>query len=145
MGDKPKPTSPFERELIDPQPAVGFFSCTRDTAGCPALFESAGSGVCIPTDAYTGPCASAADFGSMSLSAMSRWADTCQTTWACSSCSKTDSSCPFGWTRNVQKSGFVCEPGVMYVGPCDASDIAGFTTGELETWASQCGAVWPCK
>merc|ERR1719321_2124960 len=54
LKDKPPPASPFKRVVIDPQPTIGFFSCTRDTTGCPTAFTVADTGICTPTDSYTG-------------------------------------------------------------------------------------------
>merc|ERR1712232_55723 len=50
LKDKAPATSPFKRVMLDPQPAIGFFSCTRDTAVCSTAFASADNGVCTPTD-----------------------------------------------------------------------------------------------
>merc|ERR1712232_75948 len=88
LKDKPAPASPFKRIAVEPQPVIGFFSCTRDTTACPAGFTTADGGICTPTDAYTGPCSTAEDFASMSITAKARWADSCLTTWPCASCIK---------------------------------------------------------
>merc|ERR1712226_423735 len=144
LKDQPAPASPFKRVALDPQPAIGFLSCSRDTTGCPADFIMADGGICTPAETYAGPCAAAVDFASMTLTAKARWADSCHSTWPCSACSKDYQSCPADWTLKVSEGSFVCEPGVAYVGACDATDLADYSAAELESWASFCGAVWPC-
>ena len=145
LKDKPAPASPFKKEILDPQPSVGFFSCTRDTSACPAGFDAAGDQVCTPSSSYTGPCMSPIDLSSMNVYAKARWSDSCGASFACSACVHDFSSCPEGWVRSGGDVGFVCQPSAMYVGPCDATDLAGYAAAELEHWASMCGAAWTCS
>eukprot|EP00929_Paragymnodinium_shiwhaense_P107537 TRINITY_DN7367_c0_g1_i6.p1 TRINITY_DN7367_c0_g1~~TRINITY_DN7367_c0_g1_i6.p1 ORF type:complete len:208 (+),score=43.59 TRINITY_DN7367_c0_g1_i6:124-747(+) len=148
LKDKEAPEAPLKRSLVDPQPVVGFFSCARDTTGCPLGFVAGAENVqvCVPESSYRGPCSTPVDLSSMPTVAKSRWADACQTSWPCSGCTRNYSSCPLGWTPSARRTGtMMCEPPAAYIGACDAASFVGDSVAELESWASSCGAVWPCK
>eukprot|EP00929_Paragymnodinium_shiwhaense_P033654 TRINITY_DN18445_c0_g1_i2.p1 TRINITY_DN18445_c0_g1~~TRINITY_DN18445_c0_g1_i2.p1 ORF type:complete len:205 (-),score=40.02 TRINITY_DN18445_c0_g1_i2:89-703(-) len=144
LKDKEAPGSAFKLTQVDPQPAVGFFSCTRDTDGCPEGFTEGGENtqVCVPDSSYRGPCGTPLDLSSMTDFAKARWADACQASWPCSDCTRDYSGCPVGWTRPADAQR--CEPPANYVGACDTAEFGSDSIAELESWASSCGAVWPC-
>eukprot|EP00929_Paragymnodinium_shiwhaense_P112414 TRINITY_DN8066_c0_g3_i1.p1 TRINITY_DN8066_c0_g3~~TRINITY_DN8066_c0_g3_i1.p1 ORF type:complete len:207 (-),score=26.09 TRINITY_DN8066_c0_g3_i1:99-719(-) len=146
LKDKQGPQSPYKHALEDPQLAIGFSSCPRDTTGCPEGFVAAdvSAHVCVPRSSYRGPCASPIDLTSMTTSAKARWSKACQAAWPCSACVRDYSACPAGWTRTAVSNALRCEPSAAYMGACDATDFVGGAVASLESWASSCGAVWPC-
>eukprot|EP00929_Paragymnodinium_shiwhaense_P069110 TRINITY_DN3485_c0_g1_i5.p1 TRINITY_DN3485_c0_g1~~TRINITY_DN3485_c0_g1_i5.p1 ORF type:complete len:207 (+),score=40.40 TRINITY_DN3485_c0_g1_i5:195-815(+) len=147
LKDKEAPESSLKRSLMDPQAAIGFFSCVRDTSGCPEGFVAGGENVqiCVPEASYRGPCGTPVDFSSMSTFAKSRWADACQASWPCSGCTRNYSGCPVGWTSSGSAGALQCEPPAAYIGGCGATSFVSNSAADLESWASSCGAVWPCK
>eukprot|EP00929_Paragymnodinium_shiwhaense_P010512 TRINITY_DN11521_c0_g2_i1.p1 TRINITY_DN11521_c0_g2~~TRINITY_DN11521_c0_g2_i1.p1 ORF type:complete len:207 (-),score=38.85 TRINITY_DN11521_c0_g2_i1:6-626(-) len=146
LKNKDAPQSAFKQLQQDPQPALGFFSCTRDTTGCPDGFTAGGEGVqiCLPESSYRGPCSTPVELSSMPIFAKARWADACLTSWPCSGCARDYRGCPEGWTRSEGSEVGRCEPPAAYVGGCDAAYFAGGAVADLESWASSCGAAWPC-
>eukprot|EP00929_Paragymnodinium_shiwhaense_P033461 TRINITY_DN18371_c0_g3_i1.p1 TRINITY_DN18371_c0_g3~~TRINITY_DN18371_c0_g3_i1.p1 ORF type:complete len:268 (-),score=34.28 TRINITY_DN18371_c0_g3_i1:70-777(-) len=147
LKDKEATESALKRSLLDPQPAVGFFSCVRDTTGCPLGFVEGGEDVqvCVPKSSYRGSCSTPIDFSAMSILAKTRWADACQAPWPCSDCARDYSGCPADWKRSGGADALSCEPPASYVGGCDAADFSAASVADLESWASSCGTVWPCK
>eukprot|EP00929_Paragymnodinium_shiwhaense_P069115 TRINITY_DN3485_c1_g1_i5.p1 TRINITY_DN3485_c1_g1~~TRINITY_DN3485_c1_g1_i5.p1 ORF type:complete len:208 (-),score=38.18 TRINITY_DN3485_c1_g1_i5:119-742(-) len=147
LKNKDKPEAVLKLSLVDPEPVVGFFSCVRDTTACPQGFFAAAENaqICVPESSYRGPCNSAVDFSSMATFAKSRWADACQASWPCSDCTRDYSGCPAGWTPAGSADAPLCEPPTAYIGGCDAASFVSDSVADLESWASACGAVWPCK
>eukprot|EP00929_Paragymnodinium_shiwhaense_P033463 TRINITY_DN18371_c4_g1_i1.p1 TRINITY_DN18371_c4_g1~~TRINITY_DN18371_c4_g1_i1.p1 ORF type:complete len:207 (-),score=38.86 TRINITY_DN18371_c4_g1_i1:112-732(-) len=147
LKDKAAPESTLKRSLLDPQPVVGFFSCARDTTGCPQGFVASGEGVqvCVPESSYRGPCSSPVDFSSMPIFAEARWAEACRASWPCSACARDYSGCPVGWTSSDVVDADRCVPPAAYIGGCDAADFSAASVADIESWASSCGAAWPCK
>eukprot|EP00929_Paragymnodinium_shiwhaense_P043842 TRINITY_DN22522_c2_g1_i1.p1 TRINITY_DN22522_c2_g1~~TRINITY_DN22522_c2_g1_i1.p1 ORF type:complete len:207 (-),score=33.23 TRINITY_DN22522_c2_g1_i1:69-689(-) len=147
LKGKEAPEAALKRSLTDPQPVVGCFSCVRDTTGCPLGFLAGNENmqVCVPESSYRGPCGTPVDFSSMPTFAKSRWADACQASWPCSDCMRDYSSCPMGWTPSAIAGALRCAPPATYVGGCDAGSFVSDSVADLESWASSCGAVWPCK
>eukprot|EP00929_Paragymnodinium_shiwhaense_P003769 TRINITY_DN10440_c0_g1_i1.p1 TRINITY_DN10440_c0_g1~~TRINITY_DN10440_c0_g1_i1.p1 ORF type:complete len:234 (-),score=35.60 TRINITY_DN10440_c0_g1_i1:97-717(-) len=144
--NKEAPQSVFKQMQQDPEPSVGFFSCSRDTNGCPEGFTAGGENmqICLPDSSYRGPCNTPIDMSSMPIFAKARWADACLTTWPCANCARDYSGCPMGWTRSEASAARKCEPSAAYIGGCDATTFASDAVADLDSWASSCGAAWPC-
>eukprot|EP00929_Paragymnodinium_shiwhaense_P009783 TRINITY_DN114114_c0_g1_i1.p1 TRINITY_DN114114_c0_g1~~TRINITY_DN114114_c0_g1_i1.p1 ORF type:complete len:207 (-),score=28.21 TRINITY_DN114114_c0_g1_i1:92-712(-) len=145
--DERAPEAPFKKSLQDPEPLVGFFSCPRGINSCPEGFKADAQNhdICVPEPSYRGPCTSPISRSGMTLSAKSRWSDACQASWPCTACPRDYTGCPLRWIRSEDPAGAVlCEPPSSYVGACGALDVVGESPVTLESWASSCGAVWPC-
>ena len=132
---------------LDPIPQDDAWHCEIDFAqACPNGFVTGDAG-CVPTSAYTGPCANEVkDFSGLSDSAKERWSALCLAWWPCVACERDFSEpCPRGWST-VQGFARRCSAPPEYAGPCaNEVDFDGFNAFMLAEWSEACAEFWGCR